>query len=150
MEIPLSVYQPLEKYLKSQSFGEIPMTFDQIVAILGRALPKSAYDHRPWWANEAAGHSHAKAWLNAGFETAQVDMAQHKLVFRRVVPVSSPGGFSDWARDFRGKDAARTSLFGALKGTFSIETGFDLTKPVLDEAIDIDKTADLIDSGLRA
>ena len=149
----MSVYEPLESYLKNQSFGEVPMTFREVSGILGRPLPKSAYDHRPWWANEAAGHSHAKAWLKAGFETAQVDMAGQKLVFRRITAKpSGPAapvkhGLAEGSHDFR---SAPHSLFGALKGTFTIELGWDLTNPSLDEdELDIDKTADLIDAGLR-
>ncbi len=147
----MSVYQPLEKYLKSQSFGEIPMSFAEIARILGRALPKSAYDHRPWWANEAAGHSHAKAWLNAGFETAQVDMAQQKLIFRRI----RPGGLSESSRMFppAPKDAARHPLFGALKGTFTVTCADQPSCDAADLAemdAGIERTARLIEEGLKA
>lgn len=152
----MGVYQPLEKFLKQQSFAEVPMTFGDIAAVLGRALPKSAFHHRPWWANEAAGHSHAKAWLNAGFETAQVDMAGQKLVFRRIAarPAAPPSrGLAERPRDFRRADSGN-GLFGAMKGTFTIlpdaaTSTFDTADQAALEA-GIDRTADLIEAGLRA
>ncbi len=76
----MATYEPLYHYLGRQSSSHIPMTFRQIAQLVGK-LPPSAYRHRAWWANEAAGHSHAKAWLRAGYETAQVSMADGKLVF---------------------------------------------------------------------
>ena len=153
----MSLYSPLEEFLKGSTFEELPITFSEISKILGRELPQSAYRHRPWWANEATGHSHAKAWLNAGFETAQVDMAGRKLVFRRAAPArasSKVGGLSEWSRDFRPKVPLAATLFGALKGTFTIEAGtieagWNPATPALEEELDTDRTADLIDSGLR-
>ncbi len=134
------------------------MTFAEIAQILGRDLPQSAYRHRPWWANEATGHSHAKTWLKAGYETSQVDMARQKLVFRRATPdipaPSSVRGLSERARDFRPKEAV-PSLFGALEGTFTIEPGWDLSNPALDPAdiadleAGIECTAMMADQGLK-
>ncbi len=150
----MSIYQPLENYLKEQTFAEVPMTFGDIAAVLGRSLPKSAFHHRPWWANESAGHSHAKAWLNAGFETAQVDMAGQKLVFRRAAPrpTGSPSrGLAEWSRDFR-PAASANGLFGAMKGTFTIlpdAMAFDAADHAALDA-GIDRTADLIEAGMRA
>ena len=136
----MGVYGPLEYFLKQRQLSEIPMTFKDVEHVLGRALPQSAYKHRPWWANEAAGHSHAQAWLKAGYETAQVDMAARKLLFRRIAPkTGSPAnatpdaGLPEASRNFAPPDTPRRSpLFGALKGTFTIQPGYDLTRPALD------------------
>jgi hypothetical protein len=137
----MGVYEPLEQFLEKRNFSEIPMTFKEVEHVLGRHLPQSAYKHRPWWANEAVGHSHAKAWLKAGYETTQVDMSARKLVFRRIAPkpgrvVSSTGSsLLEAGRDFTALPTGtsrRSPLFGALKGTFTIEPGYDLTRPALD------------------
>src|SRR5271154_1858941 len=93
----MAVYEPLGQYLQNSGFGEVPMTFQQVEKIIGRKLPASAYRHRPWWANEARGHSHAKAWLEAGYETEQVDMTAKKLVFVRT---TEPHGVAESQRKF--------------------------------------------------
>ncbi len=154
-------YLPLENFLKHQIGDEVRMTFAEIEEILGGKLPPSAYIHRPWWANEAAGHIHAKAWLAAGFRTAQVDMEGRTLVFSRL-PVTpqaeKPRGLSDEAREFahdaQGEDLPRHPLLGALKGTFTIEPGWDLTRPALDPdelaewEENIDRMADRVEARL--
>jgi hypothetical protein len=131
-------YEPLEQFLKSQTTSQVPMTFSEIERLLEGKLPTSAYRHRPWWANEAAGHSHAKAWLAAGYETAQVDMTARKLVFRRK-SAKGRGGMSEPVRPFL-RDAekpARHPLFGLLKGMFTITPDTDITRPAMPEWADM-------------
>jgi len=168
----MSKYTPLKLYLQSQTTGEAPMSFDEVEAVLGFRLPNSAYCHRPWWANETKGHVHAQAWLEAGYETAQVDMAGRKLVFRRIAggpkpspaPRPAPAGLSDAARNFESggvmnegamKTARRNPLFGSMKDTFTIAPGTDLTSPVYnaEEWAEIEKEMeadwDEIERGMR-
>jgi len=122
------------------------MTFKDVEAIIGRKLPPSAYRHRPWWANEARGHSHAKAWLDAGYETEQVDMERRKLVFRRAAHRKATRGMAEGPREFAPveKKMGRHPLIGAMKGTFTIEPGYDLTRPMYtdEEWAQIDKEMD--------
>src|SRR3954467_5743749 len=96
----MSRYKPLGNYLKRAASNSVPMTFKDVEAIIGRKLPPSAYRHRPWWANEARGHSHAKAWLDAGYETEQVDMERRKLVFRRAAHRKATRGMAEGPREF--------------------------------------------------
>lgn len=134
----MAKYEPLEQFLKSQTTSQVPMTFGEIERLLEGKLPTSAYRHRPWWANEAVGHSHAKAWLAAGYETAQVDMAARKLVFRRK-STKSRSGLSEPARPFL-RDSAkpmRHPLFGLLKGMFTITPDTDLMRPAMPEWADM-------------
>ena len=80
-----SKYLKLHDHLCSLGSQEWRTSFREIESIIGFALPESARRHRPWWANQGkgAGHSHALAWVTAGWETAEVDMVEETLVFRR-------------------------------------------------------------------
>jgi hypothetical protein len=142
----MAVYEPLARYLRTNSASRIPITFREVERIIGRRLPPSAYRHRPWWANEERGHSHAKAWLQAGYQTEQVDMSGKKLVFRRVSErdtymsrIGSRGNAPMAVPDAATgeKKPRRHPLFGWMKGTFTIEPGYDLTQPAMPEWADL-------------
>lgn len=75
----MSKYQPLYDYLMAQKHERVSMRFSDIEK-LGIDLPASAKKHRPWWANNEH-HSQANAWLDASYETEQVDMGSQKLTF---------------------------------------------------------------------
>ena len=77
-------YEPLEKYLLQQPGQTIAMSFADVERVIGHKLPPSAHKRNEWWSNNATNHSQAKAWLNAGFETANLDRKAKKVVFRRV------------------------------------------------------------------
>ena len=74
-------YEPLQVYLMESGLESISLSFMEIEAILGCALPDSAYEHRQWWGN--GSHSQAKAWLNAGYVTAQVSSSGGTVTFQR-------------------------------------------------------------------
>ena len=78
-------YHRLYMYLSGLQAGDWRASFSEIELILGFDLPASARRHRPWWANQGSGggHSHARAWVVAGWETAEVDMGSETLLFRR-------------------------------------------------------------------
>lgn len=112
-------YTALETYLAGQQKKRIPMSFDEVEAIVGSQLPRSARKYRPWWGNNAAGHVHAQAWLNAGYQTEDVEMDKERLVFvRQTDDAESPAGSS-----------TSTSLFGALRGLIHIAPGVSLCEP---------------------
>lgn len=87
----MSVYEPLTRFLKSYPGSVWNASFAEIERITHRSLPKSAYDHRPWWANQKGGnHSQSKAWQDAGFETSEVNLSRRTVRFER----RSGGGLS--------------------------------------------------------
>lgn len=128
----MSKYDGLGTHLRRQKGSEVPMTFSEIEDATGTKLPPKAQHSRAWWSNNPSNNVMTKIWLDAGFETAQVDIPGRKLVFKRV---------------------RRSPLLGAMKGTFSVDPSWDLTKPAMsDEEIaeteaNVHRTADLIDAG---
>lgn len=117
----MSKYEPLLSFLQGATAHELPMRFEEIEGIIAAPLPPVARRHRAWWSNNASNSVMTKAWLGAGFRTERVDMAGERLVFRRI----------DGAGDERHAPAptGRHPLFGAMRGTFTIAPGVDLTEP---------------------
>lgn len=113
-------YEPLGQKLCSLKVTRWTAAFEEVERVLGFGLPRSAFEYPAWWANNAEGHSHCRAWLNAGWKTEQVDVTGRKVTFRKIddepEPVARPGG--------------RPPIFGAMKGTFRIMPGTDLTAPI--------------------
>ena len=80
-----SRYAPLAVYLRKSGRAEIPMTFDDIERVIGSKLPPRASTHRAWFSNNPTSNPMTRAWLAAGYKSADVDMTQRKLVFRKIV-----------------------------------------------------------------
>ncbi len=117
-------YAPLGDFLRAQRATLVPMTFDEIEEVTGAKLPPKAQFHRAWWSNNASNNVMTKVWLEAGFETEQVDMSARKLVFRRIGGAPARAG----ARASNNGASKRHPLLGALKGLVQIMPGTDLTK----------------------
>lgn len=113
----MSKYQPLTNHLAARNLQKVPMRFDEIEQILGCALPPSARKHRAWWSNNPSNSVMTKAWLDAGYQSEQVDLQSERLVFARLntVDTTPPHGGHP--------------LVGCMKGTFTITPGDDLTEP---------------------
>ena len=113
-------YEPLGQFLRKQRTREVPLTFREIEKITGVKLPPKAQHHRAWWSNNPGNNVMTKVWLEAGYESTQVDMSTGKLVFRRVGHATAS---SHATAD------GRHPAFGALKGMIHIPPGVDLTEP---------------------
>ena len=84
-------YRSLSKYLQESDKDMLRKTFKEVESLIEGKLPGSAWDHRAWWSNSTT-HSHARhGWLDAGYETAQVDLEKGELVFIRQ---SAPSVFA--------------------------------------------------------
>jgi hypothetical protein len=120
-------YRPLTEFLRKQPGDRVPMTFAEVERVLGFKLPRSAREHRAWWSNNPNNSVITKAWLDAGFQSARVDLQKRTLVFQKHARAES-----SVERDAdRGRAAVskRHSLYGFMKGTVKIAPGVDLTEP---------------------
>src|SRR5882757_9050565 len=116
-------YENLGVFLQKQRTREVPLTFREIEKITGVKLPPKAQHHRAWWSNNASNNVMTKVWLEAGYESTQVDMTARKLVFRRIENAGTEKA------PLAPKKGERHPLFGALKDVTFITPGVDLTEP---------------------
>ena len=117
-------YEPLADHLRKVGHGRVAMKFEEIEAVLGFALPPSSRKHRAWWSNNASNNVMTNAWIDAGYQTEEVDLDKRRLIFARQAPASEPKTQPSEARRPR-----RHPLFGALKGSVRVAEGYDLTEP---------------------
>src|SRR5436309_1908096 len=117
-------YAPLGEYLRRQRAKLVPMSFEEIERVIGGKLPKCRR-YPASWSNNPYNDVMTQVWLDAGFETEQVDVEGHKVVFRRVREVV-PEDMAD--SDFSAPPK-RHPIIGCLKGTVKIAPGVDLTEP---------------------
>lgn len=82
--VPTGKYRPLYEALQNTAASDVALSFAEIESILGTSLPESAHRYQAWWSNDESGtHSHARAWLAAGFLTGGVNLQARQVVFRR-------------------------------------------------------------------
>jgi hypothetical protein len=77
-------YGALGDYLDRSVDRRVELSFDALEGILGRKLPASARNHRAWWSNSRQGHSHARGWLDGGWEVDEVTLTAERVVFRKA------------------------------------------------------------------
>lgn len=109
-------YEPLGQFLRGQRRERIAMSFAEIERILGAKLPASK-QHRAWWSNNPDNNVMTREWLDAGYETENVDIPGQSLVFRRKAKADLKSG-------------PRPSIFGCMKGMATLAPGFDFTSPM--------------------
>ena len=117
----MAKYDALGAYLKRQPGDRVPITFAEIEKVIGAKLPLSARKHRPWWSNNPDNSVMTKVWLDAGFESEQVDIPARKLVFRRVRKPKAAAAC--------GGEKPFHPLYGLGKGLIRVMPGTDLTQP---------------------
>ena len=76
-------YLSLYTYLAHRYASVVVLTFDQMEALLGFALPAPASIERDWWTGVAVRASrHSEAWVEAG-RTATPNLAARTVTFER-------------------------------------------------------------------
>jgi hypothetical protein len=80
-----SKYDGLKGHLKFRgSFTDtVKLSFARIDGIIRDNLPMSAYRSEEWWSNSPS-NEHARAWMEAGWETSEVNLEEGYVVFRKV------------------------------------------------------------------
>ena len=79
----MSMYEPLIKHLHKHPGNAVKVTFEDFedVDVIGIELPDSAKQDPRWWTDEATPQ--CRAWLNEGWEVANVDFTAEHVIFRR-------------------------------------------------------------------
>ena len=75
-------YRALYAYLEHRYASVVVLTFEQIEALLGSALPTPARTERAWWTDVADTQRHCAAWTGAG-RTAAPNLAAGIITFER-------------------------------------------------------------------
>jgi hypothetical protein len=86
----VSKFAGLEGHLKFRAAftDNVKLKFARIDGLIGSNLPMAAYRDPAWWSN-ASSSSHAKAWLDAGWEVQEVNFKEGYAIFKKVRNVAS-------------------------------------------------------------
>jgi CBS domain-containing protein len=105
-----SRYAPLAVWLQNQTKKDlIELTLDQVESIIGSELPRSAYEHRAWWANDPIGTAHSQQWLDVGWRVASANLPKHVVRFGRI----------------QGRQNAYIDFFSKLTTQLKTEPGYE-------------------------
>ena len=149
-------YGTLRGFLSARSEARFSMSFSEVAAAAKVKLPASAFRYPQWWQNDAEHHVQAKAWIEAGYKTENVDLEAQRVEFVRVETPAR--GVREMQKTYDHKPNPPYKVhpaYGALKGTFTIDPDWDLTTPALDEDelaemdANIDRLADRVEEGMR-
>jgi hypothetical protein len=87
-------YHALYVYLRDRYADRVVLSFADIEALLGFALPEPARQARDWWAepgNAVRASAQSGAWTLAS-RSANVNVGARHVVFDRVTPASNTRG----------------------------------------------------------
>jgi hypothetical protein len=105
----------LYQFLANLAESERPTTFTEIEQVLGFPLPAAAHKHQAWWANNAKNHTHAQAWLDAGWKTSKANLIEESVVFVRTRGSQHSAGTSPIRRSRKAQRDYRPALGAAPK-----------------------------------
>ena len=76
-------YLSLYTYLEHRYASVVVLTFEQMEALLGFALPAPARTEKDWWTGAAVPKKHSAAWTGAG-RTATPNLLARTVTFERL------------------------------------------------------------------
>jgi hypothetical protein len=126
-------YATLRDFLSAQTAPRISMSFAEVAAAAKVKLPASAFRYPQWWQNDAQHHVQAKAWLEAGYKTENVDLDSKRVEFVRTA--TPKRGVREMQKTYDHKPNPLYKVhpaYGALKGVVTIDPDWDLTNPAMD------------------
>ncbi len=80
----MSKYEPLREHLARLDDVVWAAKLEEVEKIIGTNLPRSAREHRTWWANSGRGLVHQNSWLDAGWRVERTDLNRDVIIFRRL------------------------------------------------------------------
>ena len=81
----MAKYDPLHALLIDHHANEVTLSFGELEQILDDNLPPSAHQYQAWWANtHNQTHTHAQAWMEAGWRVDTLNLAQKWVRFVRA------------------------------------------------------------------
>jgi len=86
----LGKYRALASYLSSQTASDLSLSFSEVEGILRFALPNSAKEYRPWWANDVSHVQAEDGWLAVGWKVDAVDLVSQRVTFSRNGAMNRP------------------------------------------------------------
>ncbi|MGL5411260.1 DUF7662 domain-containing protein [Cetobacterium sp.] len=69
----------LIEFLRNQEKDRIEITYTQIEELLGRKLPKSAYEHKPYLSNTYS-QPIPPIWLNLGYKQVKLVLGEYLIL----------------------------------------------------------------------
>ena len=69
-------YIPLATFFKQSTAKEITLTYNEIEAIIGQALPNAAYLSSSWWKKTKPPALHFFAWMDSGYSVKSVEIGK--------------------------------------------------------------------------
>ena len=77
-----SKYRNLTLHLASMDGASWVAKFEEVEAVLGFPLPRSAYTYPAWWSNQSGdGHIQSQSWQAAGWRTGELDLDNQQVTF---------------------------------------------------------------------
>lgn len=81
-----SKYEGIATFLQTlpSHIENVQLSFDEFESIIEAKLPRSAFEHRSWWANDSIGHIQSKQWLEVGWRVSSVNISERRATFSRI------------------------------------------------------------------
>lgn len=124
-DAPAGKYGHLRDRLAESAASVVTLSHADLESLVGE-LPASALRHRAWWSNNPTRHVQAKAWLSAGYRTA--DVGPDSVTFVRALPDTVMTGQQNTGEGAGGDSAEQRNAEQYLVGQLSSALGHALTK----------------------